>query len=78
LGKETVGVYTFLPDETRWFLAADIDKKTWSTIPWGSWRPAGVERARRFERSNSGFICAVSYFLRPASLGLIGVDFKST
>lgn len=29
LGKETVGVYPRLPDETCWFLAADLDKKTW-------------------------------------------------
>jgi hypothetical protein len=29
LGKETVGVYPLLPDETCWFLAADFDKRTW-------------------------------------------------
>jgi superfamily II DNA or RNA helicase len=29
LGKETIGVYPLLPDETSWFLAADFDKKTW-------------------------------------------------
>jgi superfamily II DNA or RNA helicase len=29
LGKETVGIYPLLPDETCWFLAADFDKKTW-------------------------------------------------
>src|SRR5271165_1310587 len=29
LGKETIGVYALLPDETCWFLAADFDKKTW-------------------------------------------------
>jgi len=29
LGKETVGVYPLLADETCWFLAADFDKKTW-------------------------------------------------
>ena len=29
LGRETVGVYPLLPDETFWFLAADFDKKTW-------------------------------------------------
>ena len=27
-GKETVGVYPILPDETCWFLAVDFDKKT--------------------------------------------------
>jgi hypothetical protein len=29
LGKETVGVYPLLADESCWFLAADFDKKTW-------------------------------------------------
>ncbi len=29
LGKETIGVYALLPDETCWFVAADFDKKTW-------------------------------------------------
>src|SRR5207302_2868549 len=29
LGKETIGVYPLLTDETCWFLAADFDKTTW-------------------------------------------------
>lgn len=29
LGKDTIGVYPLLPDETCWFLAVDFDKKTW-------------------------------------------------
>jgi hypothetical protein len=29
LGKETIGVYPLLPDETCWFLAADLDKAAW-------------------------------------------------
>ena len=29
LGKETIGVYALLPDETCWFLAADFDKTAW-------------------------------------------------
>ena len=29
LGKETLGVYPLLSDETCWFLAVDFDKKTW-------------------------------------------------
>jgi len=29
LGKETIGVYPLLPDETCWLLATDFDKKTW-------------------------------------------------
>ena len=48
LGKETIGVYPLLPDETCWFLAADFDKKTWEydslAFP-GDLH--GVERARR-------------------------------
>jgi len=30
LGKETIGIYPLLPDETCWFLAVDFDKKTWT------------------------------------------------
>lgn len=29
LGKETVGIYPLLPDETCWFLAVDFDKRSW-------------------------------------------------
>jgi superfamily II DNA or RNA helicase len=29
LGKETIGVYPLLTDETCWLLAVDFDKKTW-------------------------------------------------
>ena len=29
VGKQTLGVYPLLLDETCWFLAADFDKKTW-------------------------------------------------
>jgi hypothetical protein len=28
-GKQTVGVYPLLPDETCWFLAVDFDEKSW-------------------------------------------------
>ncbi len=28
-GKQTIGVYPLLPDETCWFLALDFDKKSW-------------------------------------------------
>ena len=28
-GKQTIGVYPLLPDETCWFLAVDFDKKSW-------------------------------------------------
>ncbi len=30
LGRETIGVYPLLADETCWFLAVDFDKKTWA------------------------------------------------
>src|SRR2546429_8347249 len=53
LGKETVGVYPLLPDETCWFLAADFDKKTWEydslaflEICKESNVPAALERSR--------------------------------
>jgi hypothetical protein len=29
-GKQTIGVYPLLPDETCWFLAADFDASSWS------------------------------------------------
>jgi superfamily II DNA or RNA helicase len=28
-GKQTIGVYPLLPDDTCWFLAVDFDKKSW-------------------------------------------------
>jgi hypothetical protein len=28
-GKQTVGIYPLLPDDTCWFLAVDFDKKSW-------------------------------------------------
>jgi superfamily II DNA or RNA helicase len=30
LGKETIGIYPLLQDESCWFLAVDFDKKTWA------------------------------------------------
>ena len=55
LGKETIGVYPLLPDETCWFLAADFDKKTWeydSLAVLETCRELGVPAA--LERSRSG------------------------
>ena len=55
LGKETVGVYPLLPDETCWFLAADFDKKTWeydSLAFLETCQALGVPAA--LERSRSG------------------------
>ncbi len=55
LGRETVGVYPLLPDETCWFLAVDFDKKTWeydSLAFLETCRELGVPAA--LERSRSG------------------------
>jgi hypothetical protein len=55
LGKETVGVYPLLLDETCWFLAADFDKKTWEYDAQAfleTCRELGVPAA--LERSRSG------------------------
>jgi len=54
-GKQTVGIYPLLPDETCWFLAVDFDKKSWMADS-----TAFVQTCRRFrvpaivERSRSG------------------------
>ena len=40
LGKETVGVYPLLADETCWFLASDSTRRHGSMIPRLSLRPA--------------------------------------
>src|ERR1700693_6222852 len=31
-GKQTLGIYPLLPDETCWFLAVDFDKKSWMAV----------------------------------------------
>ena len=55
IGKQTIGIYPLLPDETCWFLAVDFDKKSWMTDS-----TAFVQTCRRFhvpvivERSRSG------------------------
>jgi hypothetical protein len=54
-GKQTVGIYPLLPDETCWFLAVDFDKKSWMADA-----RAFIATCRRFhvpafvERSRSG------------------------
>ena len=52
-GKQTVGVYPLLLDETCWFLAADFDKSTWRDdaaaflATCAEWNvPAALERSR--------------------------------
>ena len=54
-GKQTIGVYPLLPDETCWFLAADFDKDAWqedATAFLESCNAFAVPAA--FERSRSG------------------------
>jgi superfamily II DNA or RNA helicase len=53
LGKETIGVYPLLPDETCWFLAVDFDKTTWEYDSFAFLEtcltlsvPAALERSR--------------------------------
>jgi hypothetical protein len=54
-GKQTVGIYPLLPDDTCWFLAVDFDKKSWLADA-----AAFVATCKRFqvpsavERSRSG------------------------
>jgi superfamily II DNA or RNA helicase len=54
-GKQTIGIYPLLPNETCWFLAVDFDKKSWMADT-----AAFLETCRQFqvpaavERSRSG------------------------
>ena len=54
-GKQTIGIYPLLPDETCWFLAVDFDKKSWMADA-----AAFLETCQRYqvpavvERSRSG------------------------
>ena len=55
LGKDTIGVYPLLPDETCWFLAVDFDKKSWqedARAYLGTCAEMGVPAV--LERSRSG------------------------
>ncbi|HEY1533089.1 MAG TPA: hypothetical protein VGF76_03700, partial [Polyangiaceae bacterium] len=62
-GKQVMGVYPMLPDETCWFLAADFDKSSWKEDV-----GAFAETARRLglpvlvERSRSGNGAHVWFF----------------
>jgi superfamily II DNA or RNA helicase len=71
LGKETVGIYPLLLDETCWFLAVDFDKKTWtddSCAFLDTCReldvPAFLERSRS---GNGGHVWIFFEFAIPAS-----------
>ena len=53
IGKQTIGIYPLLSDETCWFLAADFDKSTWHDDTEAFLEtcermgiPAGLERSR--------------------------------
>ena len=68
LGKESIGVYPLLADETCWFLAVDFDKKSWqedSTAFMDTCREMNVPAALERSRSGKGghvwifFDCAV-------------------
>src|SRR5579859_5382996 len=68
-GKQTVGIYPLLPDDTCWFLAVDFDKKSWVIDA-----AAFAATCRRFqvplavERSRSGNGAHVwIFFERPVS-----------
>src|SRR5215472_18956142 len=71
-GKQTLGVYPLLLDETCWFLAVDLDKKTWRDDA-ASFRatcdefnvPAAVERSR----SGNGAHIWI-FFERPVPAGV--------
>src|SRR6266478_5300126 len=55
LGKQTIGVYPLLQDDTCWFVAVDFDKKTWESDACAFLKmchEAGVPAA--LERSRSG------------------------
>ncbi len=61
-GKQTIGVYPLLPDDTCWFLAVDFDKASWQEDV-ASFRdtcstiglPAAVERSRSGNGAHAWF-----------------------
>ena len=56
-GKQTIGIYPLLRDETCWFLAVDFDKKSWqddAAAFLGTCRDLGVSAALERSRSGSG------------------------
>ncbi|MGH9824018.1 MAG: TOTE conflict system archaeo-eukaryotic primase domain-containing protein, partial [Blastocatellia bacterium] len=57
LGRQTVGIYPLLPDDTCWFVAIDFDKRSWEAdaLAFTSvCRVAGVPAALERSRSGSG------------------------
>jgi len=71
-GKQTVGVYPLLLDDTCWFLAADFDKKTWKEDA-AAFRETcstlGVPASVECSRSGDGAHIWI-FFERPVSAGL--------
>jgi superfamily II DNA or RNA helicase len=71
LGKETVGIYPLLLDETSWFLAVDFDKKTWADDSHAfldTCRELGVPAVLERSRSgNGGHVWIFFEFAIPAS-----------
>lgn len=71
LGKETVGIYPLLLDETCWFLAVDFDKKTWADDSYtflNTCRELGVPAVLERSRSgNGGHVWIFFEFAIPAS-----------
>ncbi len=71
LGKETVGIYPLLLDETCWFLAVDFDKKTWADDSYAflnTCRELGVPAVLERSRSgNGGHVWIFFEFAIPAS-----------
>jgi superfamily II DNA or RNA helicase len=70
-GKQTLGVYPLLPDESCWFLAVDFDKKTWkddASAFLATCREFNVAAA--LERSRSGNGAHIWFFFeRPVPAG---------
>jgi hypothetical protein len=72
LGKQTIGVYPLLPDETCWFLPVDFDKKSWQEDVAIFLRTCGeIGVSAPLERSRSGKGGHVwMFFDRPISASL--------
>lgn len=72
LGKETIGVYPLLPDETCWFLAVDFDKKSWredALAFLGTCTTMGVPASLERSRSGNGGHIWI-FFDQPLSAGI--------
>jgi hypothetical protein len=72
LGKQTIGVYPLLQDDTCWFLAVDFDKKTWeadASAFLATCRGVGIPAALERSRSGNGGHVLV-FFSAPTSAAL--------